>query len=1251
MGFGGSSEHTPVEKKDTLRSRAMARGKDVLSEGEVDFAFPDHPLQCIILDGTPIENKDGVVFTDGHTTLNSFTFTTTAAHFVAENEGDSIYGDNIPPYTTVQKVNSATNVTLSKKARATGNNTTWGLNGSLNFTNFYFYLLTGTQDQSYIPGFDAEESPTSVGVVVKYGAGQAWARVLSDAAIDAVSIDILFPRLEVHEKDGDTVSSDVELRILVNNVVRIQETVHGKASQAYIRSYLIELAGLTPPWTIKVERMTPDSTTERKQDLMQVNSFTEIIYAKLKHPNTAVLAYKIDAEQFPQIPVRAYRLRGIKIQVPTNYDPITRAYATTGPGTTNGTWDGTFKMAATDNWAWCWYALATNRRWGAGDFLTGVPDKFTLYEAGKICDQTVPDGKGGTEPRFSCNLYLQKAEDASKVLSDAASMFRALIYFAEGKLFLSQDVARTPKWQFSPANVIEGRFAYSGTGRKARHTAAQVKWNDPEQVGEEQIEYVEDAEAVADFGVNQLELSTMGCNSRGQAHRFGVWSLLAEKYLTDTVSFATGLEGFQCRPGDVIQVQDPFRAGKGLSGRIKTATTTSIVLDRTVTLEAGKTYTLSLVNPATDALMTATVTNASGNTATLTFAALATAPEAGTIWMLAHSALVPEQFQILAVTAQDAATCAITALKYNPNIYEAGADQFTLDELPVSVLPSEIGCKPPGPITITESAMAGPNGVKRFLEVSWVPSEDYYLLAYIVAYRFEGGTPVTVSAISKATSATIEAEHTGVYEVDVWAMNTLRRASTPSIAFYALEDNNPFAGPEVSGLEMTGLGNIEEFRGRDVSFSWRLNSAAARPLSWWDDPLSGERYDPMFESFEVSIWQPRIYFPIIGIDTPPVLLLREHTTDPHYTLTLEKSRRANNIASGVGLGRFQISVRAQDKFNNYSRAENLIVSNAQPGYPENAAAISTLTGAIVSWDNPPDEDLLRFEVGVSASPDASGGITNIAEVAWPGDRVPVPAVSADGLPRSLWVRSVDVFENVSPYTFAGEIVLGFRIADVVFSPNGGYFEYGMRFEIFCSTPDTDIWFTFFGSDPRDSDNPVRYLYTGFHYLAAVDPVTIKAVAQKRGLNLYGNVTSRTFTPSAGEPTVSNPTLTPIAGTYALPAGQTTKQLTANTGTAATVSGIQMRYNIGAAAPSGSAPTPPANPTPTSGTVVAPGGAINMPTGWRIIKIIAYRATGSPAYNPSSVTSYTYRVSETSGGTGGSSGGGGWSTGGPPKLLV
>ncbi|RKI09700.1 host specificity protein J [Corallococcus sp. AB030] len=607
--------------------------------------------------------------------------------------------------------------------------------GTFNFTGVTVYDVKGTQSQEYIPGFPSGEAEHSVGVEVKRATPVV--RTVSDPEVDAVRVTLQVPQLTYQDPTtGDLKPTRVLVSIAVQSngggyvVQSFQdaELFRGKCTSPYERTFRVELTG-SPPWDIRVTRVSEDADSVTTQNKVIWKSYATLLDEKLSFPNTALCALQVAASQFSSIPTRSYRIRGLRVRVPSNYSPVARTY--------EGTWDGTWKVAWTDNPAWCFYDLLTTKRYGLGRYLNeAAVDKWGLYTVAKYCDELVPDGKGGTEPRFRCNLYLQTQEDAYKVINNLASVFRCMTYWASGAVFVAQDAPRDAEYLFTPANVVDGLFTYASSGKRARHTVALVTWNDPDNHFKAAQEYVTDEEGLATYGYNPTEVVALGCTSRGQAQRVGRWLLLTERLETETVTFRTGFEGAMRNPGAVVKLQDPYRAGRRWGGRVVAATASQVELDADVTLEAGKTYALSVVLP-------------DGTVEERPLAALAPAPyralpvatpfsavpQLQAVWVLAASDLTPTLWRILNVAEVEPHLYEITALRHEPGKYAEVEYGVKLQPLPTSVLPSSA---PPAGLAVGESLYKTTNGgVKVMVTARW--TQVATATEYRVRWQREGG--------------------------------------------------------------------------------------------------------------------------------------------------------------------------------------------------------------------------------------------------------------------------------------------------------------------------------------------------------------------------------------------------------------------------------------------------------------------------------------------------------------------------------
>ncbi|AWY19969.1 host specificity protein J [Moraxella bovis] len=543
-------------------------------------------------------------------------------------------------------------------------------NGQANFTDVSWEFRTGTNDQSYIKGFASVENETAVGVELRHD--RPFVRAINNKDLSAVRVRLNFNALRQQHDNGDITGYGIEYAIDVQTdggafVQMLRTSARGKASSGFKRSHRIDLPkGKT--WTIRVRRITPNRNSDLIADTMYIDALTEIIDAKLRYPNTALLALTYNAKTFSNIAKIAVRLKGKLIQVPSNYDPTARTYF--------GLWDGTFKLAYSNNPAWVFYDLCTHKRYGLGERLNGMVDKWRLYQIAQYCDEMVDDGQGGREPRFAINVYIQKADDAYRVLQNIASVFRGLSFWDGSQIVLDSDTPKDPVYTFIPANIV-GEFVYQGTRSRDRHTVAKVAWDNPEHDYATEYEMVREESAIAKYGIRTLDINAFGCTSRGQAQRAGLWALKAEQLETRTVNFKTGLMGFIPQVGQIINIADNLFAGRAISGRILSVNDTQITLDRT----AGKVGDTLTIN--TDGTVkTAKIVSVHGDTLTLDTAV----GQADDVWAIISDDLKLMQFRVLSIVQNNDATFDITALQYERQKYDVVDNGAVVTPQPYTVL-------------------------------------------------------------------------------------------------------------------------------------------------------------------------------------------------------------------------------------------------------------------------------------------------------------------------------------------------------------------------------------------------------------------------------------------------------------------------------------------------------------------------------------------------------------------------------------
>lgn len=647
--------------------------------------------------------------------------------------------------------------------------------GSYNFQNVNVYTRTGTQSQSYISGFDDVGNEVAVGVTVQQATPVV--RSITNTAVNAARVTITVPSLQQYQDNGDINGTSIQLRIAVQYngggyTTVIDNTISGRTSQQYQKQYLVNLSGAFPV-DIKVTRVTADSGSAKLANAFSWSSYTEVTYAKLAYPNSALIGVRIDAEQFSSIPSRSYRIRGIKVKIPSN----ATVDNTTGRLIYSGTWNGTFGAA---QWcsdpAWCLWDLLTSTRYGFGNHIDATQlDKWAFYSASQYCSTLVPDGFGGTEPRFSCNVNLQNEEDAYKLINDMCSVFRAMPYWSTGSLTVAQDKPVDPAYLFTLANVSEEGFSYSGSSLKTRPNVAVVQYMDLD-LRNTAYEVVENAAAIAKYGVIKTDVTAFACTSRGQAHRVGKWLLYTANYeATETVTFTASIDaGVVVRPGQVIEISDPVRAGSRRGGRISAATTTVITVDNATGLTMAGAPTLSVIlNDGS--VQTRSISAISGNAITIS-TAFSSAPNANSVWICETSDLQTTTWRVLGVQEQDQCKYAITALAYNSSKYAYIENNVTLQPRNTSSLNNVPNA--PTNLNLTEALYLYQNQVRSKLIVTWQGVVG--IGQYIVKWRKDFGNWTTLTC--QQQDYEILNTTPGLFEFNIYSLNAGGQVSSTALS-------------------------------------------------------------------------------------------------------------------------------------------------------------------------------------------------------------------------------------------------------------------------------------------------------------------------------------------------------------------------------------------------------------------------------------------------------------------------------------
>ncbi|HFU2857221.1 TPA: host specificity protein J [Enterobacter cloacae] len=639
--------------------------------------------------------------------------------------------------------------------------------GSQNFSGVTWDFRPGTQAQKYIQGIPGTENEINVGTEVS--SATAWTRTFTNTQLSAVRLRLKWPSLFKQEDDGDLVGYSVNYAIDLQTdggtwQTVLNTSVTGKTTSGYERSHRIDLPQAGSTWTIRLRKITSDANSAKIGDTMMLQSFTEVIDAKLRYPNTALLYIEFDSSQFNgSIPQISCEPRGRVIRVPDTYDPETRTYS--------GTWAGTFKWAWTDNPAWIFYDLVVSDRFGLGDRLTTANiDKWTLYQVAQYCDQMVPDGKGGsgTEPRYTCNVYIQERNDAYTVLRDFAAIFRGMTYWGDDQIVALADMPRDVDFTYTHANVIDGRFTYSSSTIKNRYTNALVSWSDPDNAYSDAMEPVFEQALVARYGFNQLEITAIGCTRQSEANRKGRWGILTNNK-DRVVTFNVGEDGNIPQPGYVIAIADRNLSGRDLGGRISAVNGRVLTLDRAPDASAADRM---IVNLPSGVSQSRTIQSITGNKVTVTTAYSET-PVAEAVWVIESDELYAQQYRVITVTDNNDGTFTIVGANHDPDKFDRIDTGAIIDQRPVSVIPPG-NQSPPANIVISSFSVVQQNISVETMRVSWDQAQN--AIAYEAQWRRNDGNWVNVPR-SSTTSFDVPGIYAGRYQVRVRAINAAEISS------------------------------------------------------------------------------------------------------------------------------------------------------------------------------------------------------------------------------------------------------------------------------------------------------------------------------------------------------------------------------------------------------------------------------------------------------------------------------------------
>ncbi|VGJ07036.1 gp24 [Klebsiella pneumoniae] len=739
--------------------------------------------------------------------------------------------------------------------------------GSQNFSGVSWEFRPGTQAQTYIQGIPGTENEISVGTEVS--SKTAWTHTFTNTQISAVRVRLKWPSLMKQEDDGDVVGNTVRYAIDLQTdggawQTVLETAVTGKTTSGYERSHRIDLPHAGSTWTLRLRKISPDANSVKVGDVMTLQSYTEVIDAKLRYPNTALLYIEFDSSQFNgSIPQISCEPRGRVIRVPDNYNPETREYT--------GVWTGGFKWAWTDNPAWIYYDIVIADRFGLGNRLSSANiSKWTLYQIAQYCDQLVPDGRGGDgmEPRYTCNVYVQERNDAYTVLRDFAAIFRGMTCWNGEQIVVQADMPRDVDFTYTRANIV-GKPRYSSSSSQVRYTNALISWSDPDNAYADAMEPAFIPELVSRYSFNQLEMTAIGCTRQSEAHRKGLWGILTNNK-DRVVEFDVGLDGRIPQPGYIIALADELLAGRVNGGRISAVNGRVITLDRDVDAKPGDRLQLNLPSGISQSR---TIQAVNGRRQITVTTAYSETPERECVWAVESNDLFLQQYRVTGVKENGDATLTITGVSHDPDKFARIDTGAIIDQRPVSVLPAG-NQSPPDDIVITSRSVVNQGISVETMQVNW--SAVSGAIAYEAQWRRNDGNWINVPR-SSTTSFEVSGIYAGRYLVRVRAINaaeissgwayseekTLTGKVGEPLAPLALATRSLVHGVQVSWEFPTGSGDTLR---TELQYSKNQDGSAPMPLS--DVAYPGKSYQQMGLSMGAEFWYRARLVDRLGNESP-----------------------------------------------------------------------------------------------------------------------------------------------------------------------------------------------------------------------------------------------------------------------------------------------------------------------------------------------------------------------------------------------
>lgn len=666
--------------------------------------------------------------------------------------------------------------------------------GNYNFPNVKWDWRAGSVDQTYIPGIPAVENETSLNVELR--SDSPWVRSITNTQLSAVRMRFAWPALQQQDDEGNVIGYRIEYAIDVATDGGAYQQVlvdaaDGKTTTRYERSRRIDLPTATTGWQIRVRRLTPNQNSNKIADTMLVAGYTEVIDAKLRYPNTALLYIEFDAEQFSNIPAVTVRCKARRWMVPSNYDPVARTYT--------GTWDGSMKSAWTNNPAWITYGVCTEDRFGLGKRIKSfMVDKWELYRISQYCDQLVPNGLGGVEPRFLCDINLQGRADAWSLLRDIAGIYRGMTYWAQGQLVMQADMPRAQDFDyvFTRSNVIDGKFSYGSASAKTRYTRALVSYDNPANNYDTDVIPYADLDLQRRYGDRPTELSAIGCTRASEAQRRGKWAVLSNNQ-DRTVTFKTGMEGVIPLPGHIIPVADSLLAGREVGGRISAAVGRVVTLDRNTQAKVGDRLIINLPGGRAEGR---TVQSVNGRAVTVT-TSYSEPPLPQLQWALDADDLAIPLYRVLRTKRTTEGDYEISALQFEPGKFAFIDTGARLEERPISVIPITV-VPAPASVTLTSSSIVSQGIAVATMSIIWPAVNG--AVGYDVEWRKDSGNWIKLQRTGM-TSVDVTGIYAGAYVARVRAVSAFDISSVWRNSILTDLKGKEGLPPAVSSLTATSL--------------------------------------------------------------------------------------------------------------------------------------------------------------------------------------------------------------------------------------------------------------------------------------------------------------------------------------------------------------------------------------------------------------------------------------------------------------